>query len=62
MTPVTLEVITSEEARARHAKLLEAIGDRDAFERRAEEYALDARESALYDDLVELEFLLGIRR
>jgi hypothetical protein len=42
--------------------LLEAIGDRDAFERRAEAYELDVRESALYDDLVELEFLLGISR
>jgi hypothetical protein len=40
--------------------LLEKVGDRAALERRAEAYALDASDSALYDDIVELEFLLGL--
>lgn len=60
MSAVKLDVIPVEEAHARYAALLEEVGDRAALERRAEAYALDASDSALYDDIVELEFLLGL--
>jgi len=60
MTAVTPEVITSDDAGARYQALRDMIGDVAGFKRRAESYELDAQDRALYDALVELEYLLGL--
>ncbi|MGR6091390.1 hypothetical protein ACU4IU_12575 [Brevibacterium sp. CSND-B09] len=59
MPVVVPEAISLEEARRRYDAILGRIADLDDFRAKAEAYALDSEGQAIYDDLVELEFLIG---
>lgn len=60
MGAVVVERMTEQEALARRdAIIAEMGGDEAAFRVRAASFALDARELALYDELEELDYLLG---
>ncbi|UNX55216.1 hypothetical protein MF406_02730 [Georgenia sp. TF02-10] len=63
MGRVVVERLTEPQAVARRAEIIEAAGgDERAFRARAADFALDARELALYDELEELDYLLGRER
>ncbi|WP_284292198.1 hypothetical protein [Luteimicrobium album] len=52
--------MTPAEARARREEIVRRVGgDESAFRDRAEVYLLSAEELALYDELENLDFLLG---
>lgn len=59
MSIVTPEVLTRTQAIERYDALVASIGDVEDFKLRAEAYELDDEDVAVYDDLVELEYLLG---
>ncbi|MGO1285292.1 MAG: hypothetical protein ACTHWF_14505 [Brachybacterium sp.] len=59
MSISTVEVIDTSAAEARLEELRRAIGDVQLFKARGEGYDLDSAETALYDELCDLEFLLG---
>jgi hypothetical protein len=60
MSAVVVERLTEPQAVARRAAIIDAVGgDEQAFRTRASNFALDARELALYDELEELDYLLG---
>lgn len=59
MTAVVAEVITRVEAESRREAILRAVGDEACFRERGEAYELHGKELELYDDLCELDFLLG---
>lgn len=60
MSPVVVEPFTTEEALARREEILAEVGGgEDTFRARAEAYVLEARELALFDELEELDYLLG---
>ncbi|WP_209374297.1 hypothetical protein [Brevibacterium renqingii] len=56
ITPIVLSTAEAERIRR---DLVSNIGDVDDFKARAESYQLDTEDRALYDDLIEIEFLLG---
>lgn len=57
---MTVEVISSADAEARRAEIVEQVGgDEEAFRARAAVYALDDSELALFDELRALDYLLG---
>jgi len=57
---VVVERLTEQDALARREAIIAAMGgDEAAFRARAASFALDARELALYDELEELDYLLG---
>lgn len=60
MATITPIVLTTEEAKRKYRELVSRIGDVESFKDRAEAYELDTADRALYDDLTELEFLLGL--
>lgn len=53
------EIISLEDARNRYAALIAGISDLDEFKARGNAYALSDDDQALYDDLMELEYLIG---
>ncbi|WP_369068709.1 hypothetical protein [Kineococcus terrestris] len=55
----TVELLTIEQIKARHAALLASVGDEQAFRRRAEDYQLSADELATMTELEELEWLVA---
>ncbi|TIC79411.1 hypothetical protein [Nocardioides sp. GY 10127] len=59
MSTVSIARITEDQARARRAEILQAIGDVEAFRARAEAHLLDAREQSLCDQLDDLDYLLA---
>jgi hypothetical protein len=59
MTVVRPEILSAEEAKCRYDQLCRQINDVEEFRARGEAYELDAGECALYDSLLELEYLLG---
>lgn len=59
MSISTVEVIDMGDAEARLEAVRQQIGDVDLFKSRGEVYDLDVAETALYDQLRDLEFLLG---
>ena len=60
MSTVVVQRLTEQEALAQRAAIIAEVGgDEDAFRLRASNFALDARELALYDELEELDYLLG---
>lgn len=59
MPMATTEIISLEDARKRHATLIAGISDLDEFKARGIAYALSDDDQALYDDLMELEYLIG---
>lgn len=58
MSISTVEVIDVVAAEARLASLYEQVGDVERFKSRGAGFALDSAETALYDELRDLEFLL----
>lgn len=59
MPTATTEIISLEDARNRYAALTTGISDLDEFKARGNAYALSDDDQALYDDLMELEYLIG---
>lgn len=59
MTIALIKVLSLDEATSRIAELNRRIGDVDDFRARGAVFALDAQDAALYDELRDLEFLLG---
>lgn len=60
MAPVTVNLLTVDDARARRAEIVALVGgDESAFRDRAESYLLSAEELALFDELENLDFLLS---
>lgn len=60
MSAVVVERLTELEAVGRRAAITAAAGgDETTFHARAANFALDASELALYDELEELDYLLG---
>ncbi len=59
MSAVVVQQLTEQEALTRRAEIIDEVGDEEAFRVRAANFALDARELALYDELEELDYLLG---
>lgn len=60
MATVTPVVLSTEAANVKYRSLVSEIGDVEEFKDRAAAYLLNAKDRALYDDLMELEYLLGI--
>lgn len=55
----TVTMMTKAEARARREEIIRQVGgDEQAFRDRADAYALNAEELALYDELEGLDYLL----
>jgi|SRR5690625_1176035 len=59
MSISTVEVIDMVDAEARLASLRRRVGDVELLKARGEAYGLDIAETALYEELRDLEFLLG---
>ncbi|GAA2004202.1 hypothetical protein [Brevibacterium samyangense] len=59
MSTATVITFTREEAEAKRNAILEQVRDPDEFRRRGENYELDPSDRLLYDDLRELDYLLG---
>ncbi|WP_101652842.1 hypothetical protein [Brevibacterium ihuae] len=59
MTAVVTELISRNEAEHRRAEIIREVGDEARFKERGEAYELRDKELELYDDLCELDFLLG---
>ena len=59
MSISTVEVIDTVAAEERLDALRETIGDVELFKARGEAYDLDVADTALYDELRDLEFLLA---
>lgn len=59
MATVVSEVLTYKEAASRRDALLSTIVDRDTFFHRAEVFDLTPDEQAMFDDLNDLNYLLG---
>ncbi|GAA4842896.1 hypothetical protein GCM10023221_21200 [Luteimicrobium xylanilyticum] len=60
MVPIVVTSMTPAEARVRREEIVRRVGgDESAFRDRAEAYLLSAEELALYDELENLDFLLG---
>ena len=55
----TLEILEVEAATKRYEDLAKSVGDVDAFKDRGYAFDLDAADAALFDELRDLEFLLG---
>lgn len=60
MTTCSLEILTSAEAVARRSELMKEIGDVERFKERGETFQLDADDRVKYNELLNLEFLLGL--
>lgn len=59
MPVVVPEIMTLAEAMRRYDALRSQIPNLELFRAKAEAYALDSEGQAIYDDLVELEYLIG---
>ncbi|MGL5865744.1 MAG: hypothetical protein ACRCYX_07705 [Dermatophilaceae bacterium] len=60
MSDAVVERFTRAEAVARRQEIIDSVGgDEGTFRDRADEYLLDARELALFDELNGLDYLLG---
>ncbi|WP_426563941.1 hypothetical protein ACPPVT_21525 [Angustibacter sp. McL0619] len=60
MSKVVVERLTVDEAWRRRIAIIAAVGgDESGFRNRALAFVLDARELALYDELMELDYLLA---
>lgn len=60
MSAVVVERLTEDEARSRRDEIIAAVGgDEAAFRDRATGFQLGVRELALFDELEELDYLLG---
>ena len=59
MTAMTPVYYTLEQAHARRNEILSIVGDEATFKERGARYALDAQQLALYNELTDLEFLIG---
>lgn len=55
---VEVHVMRKEDAQARLDMIYEIAGDVEDFRMRGFRYELDAEDSALYEDMLDLEFLL----
>lgn len=59
MAPIVVNRVSTAEARARRATIIDLSGgDEAAFRARAASYLLSAEELALFDELESLDFLL----
>lgn len=60
MTAAAVEMLTVESAEKRRTELLNSVGGNEASLReRAADYALDARELVVLDEIDALDYLLG---
>lgn len=60
MATVSVDRMTRRRAMQRRKQIIDAVGGNEhAFLERADEFLLDARELALYDELNGLDYLLG---
>lgn len=59
MTAVTPVYYTLEQAHVRRNEILRIVGDEASFKERGARYELDSGQSALYNELNDLEFLIG---
>src|SRR5699024_215641 len=59
--PVSVRVMTVDQAFAERQAILDQIGDEQCFRQRGQNFELDAEELVLYDDLKTLDFLLAER-
>lgn len=56
----TVQVFTQEEAEEECQKILSKIDNVDEFKEAGRKYELDLEQRALYEDLIDYEFLLGL--
>lgn len=56
----TVQVFTQEEAEEEYQKILSKIDNVDEFKEAGRKYELDLEQRALYEDLIDYEFLLGL--
>ena len=56
----TVQVFTQEEAEQAYQKILSKIDNVDEFKEAGRKYELDLEQRALYEDLIDYEFLLGL--
>lgn len=56
----TVQVFTQEEAEQAYQELLSKIDNVDEFKEAGRKYELDLEQRALYEDLIDYEFLLGL--
>ncbi len=61
MWPVALEWLTPDEIRERRERLLVGVGmPEEELRRRAADYTLTSKQSAVLDEIDDLNFLLGV--
>lgn len=56
----TVKVLTQEEAERNYEELISQIDNLDEFKEAGRKYELDLEQRALYEDLIDYEFLLGL--
>ena len=59
MSESTVTYMSPEQLQARYNELASRVGDLEEFKVRGANYDLDADDAAIYDELRDLEFLLG---
>lgn len=59
MTAITPVYYTLEQAQTRREDIRSEVGDIELFRNRGAHFELDAKELALYHELVDLEYLIG---
>ncbi|GAA1194016.1 hypothetical protein GCM10009585_09100 [Brevibacterium paucivorans] len=59
MSESTVTYMSPEQLQARYSELANRVGDLEEFKVRGANYELDADDAAIYDELRDLEFLLG---
>lgn len=59
MSESTVTYMSPEQLQARYSELAHRVGDLEEFKVRGANYELDADDAAIYDELRDLEFLLG---
>ena len=59
MSISTVTYMSAQQAQDRYDELARQVSDLEDFKERGSNYELDADEAAIYDELRDLEFLLG---
>lgn len=59
MSISTVTYLSPEQVRARYDEIAHRVVDLEGFKERGANYELDADDAAIYDELRDLEFLLG---
>lgn len=55
----TVKVLTQEEAERNYKELISQIDNLDEFKQAAQRYELELNERIIYENIIDLEFLLG---